>query len=185
MLHVGVDLASATMGLAVLNESGDLEHVSRHATSSMSKTHTKWDRYMVLLSSFVELMSEVGQHNVESVYIEGYGGNAHINSLIPAVECGTIFKVILERLEMMPLLTIVPPTSLKKFTAGTGNAKKDQMIAKVFQKYGFMAPDSDQADAYALAMMSVKVFAHNRLQGELFEYEKEVVGKLGLIDLAA
>jgi len=51
---------------------------------------------------------------------------------------------------------IIPPTQLKKFITGKGNAKKDQMMLAVYKKYGVEFADDHQCDAYALARMGVE-----------------------------
>lgn len=45
----------------------------------------------------------------------------------------------------------VPPNTLKMFVTDAGNAEKNLMILKVFQRWGYEAPDDNQADSYALA----------------------------------
>ena len=172
-MFVGIDLASAVMGLVLLDDKATLIHTGRYSTSSMSKTHTNWERYMVLLSNMVDLLKPYKDH-IDHIYMEGVGGS-HMKTLIPAVECNTLCRVLLMQMDLLDKTDQIPPTSLKKFTAGSGNAKKEHMIAQVFKKYGFMAPDSDQADAYALAMMAYKT----NTGAELFVYEEEVVKKLG------
>jgi len=47
----------------------------------------------------------------------------------------------------------VPVTVLKKWTAGKGNAKKDQMALAVKQRWGYESHSDDIIDAYALARM--------------------------------
>jgi Holliday junction resolvasome RuvABC endonuclease subunit len=46
---------------------------------------------------------------------------------------------------------IVPPTVLKKFVTGKGNAKKDLMLLAIHKKFGEDFEDDNLADAYALA----------------------------------
>lgn len=56
------------------------------------------------------------------------------------------------------------PTSLKKFVTGSGKAQKDKMMLEVYKQFGFEAPSSHQADAYALAVVSLcSQFAKNSL----------------------
>ena len=45
----------------------------------------------------------------------------------------------------------VPPTSLKKFVTGKGNAKKNTMLMAVYKKWGVECADDNQGDAYSLA----------------------------------
>ena len=45
----------------------------------------------------------------------------------------------------------VPPSTLKKFVTGKGNAKKDQMMLAIYKRWGTEFDNNDAADAYALA----------------------------------
>ena len=46
---------------------------------------------------------------------------------------------------------VVPPSTLKKFVTGKGNAKKDQMLLKTFKRWGVEFNDHNVCDAYGLA----------------------------------
>jgi Holliday junction resolvasome RuvABC endonuclease subunit len=46
---------------------------------------------------------------------------------------------------------IVPPTVLKKYVTGKGNASKAQMMEGVAKKWGPQFDNDNLADAYALA----------------------------------
>jgi len=46
---------------------------------------------------------------------------------------------------------IVPPSSLKKFITGKGNAKKELMLLKVYKKYNEEFDNNNLCDAFALA----------------------------------
>lgn len=45
---------------------------------------------------------------------------------------------------------LVPPTTLKKFATGKGNAPKEVVMREVFKRWGIEAADNNQADAVAL-----------------------------------
>ena len=46
----------------------------------------------------------------------------------------------------------VPPTSLKKFVTGKGNAKKELIMMEVYKRWQFESKTNNIADAYSLAM---------------------------------
>lgn len=52
-------------------------------------------------------------------------------------------------------LVVVPPTTLKKFVTGKGQASKDQMLYSVNQKYQLSLTDDNLADAFGLARFSL------------------------------
>jgi len=45
----------------------------------------------------------------------------------------------------------VPPTVLKSFVAGKGNAPKELMLQQVLKRWGYEASDNNDADGYSLA----------------------------------
>lgn len=70
---------------------------------------------------------------------------------------------------------MVPPTTLKKFVTGKGNAEKSLMIREVYKRWGFDAADDNQADAVGLLQVGRAVI------GELTDLTKpqlEVVAAL-------
>ena len=47
----------------------------------------------------------------------------------------------------------VPPMTLKKYAAGKGNAKKQEMLLQIYKRWGVEFNDDNAADAYALARL--------------------------------
>ena len=47
----------------------------------------------------------------------------------------------------------VPPMTLKKYAAGKGNAKKQEMLLQIYKRWGLEFNDDNAADAYALARL--------------------------------
>ena len=64
----------------------------------------------------------------------------------------------------------VPPMTLKKYAAGKGNAKKQEMLLQVYKRWGMEFLDDNAADAYALARLVSKT--------SLNEVEKAVVTQM-------
>ncbi len=50
----------------------------------------------------------------------------------------------------------VTPGDIKKFATGRGNAPKEDVVAAMKNKYGFITTDDNEADAYALGMLIVE-----------------------------
>ncbi len=51
----------------------------------------------------------------------------------------------------IPFEIVAPPT-LKKFVTGSGRAKKEQMLLKIYKKWGREFDSTDEAEAFAVAM---------------------------------
>ena len=50
----------------------------------------------------------------------------------------------------------VPPMTLKKYAAGKGNAKKQEMLMQIYKRWGIEFNDDNAADAYALGRLAGK-----------------------------
>jgi Holliday junction resolvasome RuvABC endonuclease subunit len=94
------------------------------------------------------LTAQRDHSSVDLVVMEGYANGAKFGRELAGELGGVVKLAVVDCLGMSPL--IVPPTSLKKFVAGSGNAKKNTMIAHVYKKWGVMFSDDNQADAFAL-----------------------------------
>ena len=54
---------------------------------------------------------------------------------------------------------IVPPTTLKAYTSGSGQSKKSMMMMKAFKRWGYEAAGEDECDAYCLARVAAEFAA--------------------------
>jgi Holliday junction resolvasome RuvABC endonuclease subunit len=61
----------------------------------------------------------------------------------------------------------IPPMTLKKYAAGKGNAKKQEMLMQIYKRWGIEFNDDNAADSYALARL-----ASGSITGEI---EKAIV----------
>ncbi len=50
----------------------------------------------------------------------------------------------------------VPPMTLKKYAAGKGNAKKQEMLLQIYKRWGIEFNDDNAADSYGLARLAGK-----------------------------
>lgn len=64
----------------------------------------------------------------------------------------------------------VPPMTLKKYAAGKGNAKKQEMLLMMYKRWGVELTDDNAADAYALGRLVSKTTQN--------EVEKAVVEQM-------
>ena len=89
---------------------------------------------------------------LEAVVIEGYG-YANRYSLVTLVEIGTVIRYFV--LQTLGSYYEVPPSVLKKFVTGAGNANKNMMMMHVYKRWGWEFKSDDQADASGLACMGL------------------------------
>jgi crossover junction endodeoxyribonuclease RuvC len=90
------------------------------------------------------------------VAIEGYAMGSRTRPQM-AGELGGHLRLLLWQAGI-PYI-IVPPTSLKKYVLGKGNAAKELMLKEVFRKWGYDTTSNDRADAYALARIAAEFAA--------------------------
>lgn len=140
MRIMGVDTSTKT-GYAIL--AGD--ELVKAGVISHKPRDDRFERYAAYGLS---MMGLVEQYEIELVVIEGYSFGSRFNHQIQ-YELGAIMRHSLW--EAGKLFVEVPPTSLKKFVTGKGNAKKDLMLLGVYKRWDFDTEDDNEADAYGLA----------------------------------
>jgi crossover junction endodeoxyribonuclease RuvC len=138
----GLDPATCT-GLALVGEDED-----------RGKTiHIKKERGFLRLQLIANEVSET-LHTWDPLFVavEGYAYVRNVSSFVTLVEIGTAIRIALKQMDMS--WVEVPPTVLKKWTTGRGNATKDEMALAVNQRWGFHSHSHDIVDAIALAQMA-------------------------------
>lgn len=91
-------------------------------------------------------------------------------------EMGGVLKVAM--VECSLPIYMVAPMSLKKFATGHGRGDKNQILLKVYQKYGIELQDDHQTDAWILAMIGQTIWhlqTKKTWPQDIKQYEKEVV----------
>lgn len=141
---IGIDQSYSGFGLVVLDKEKELDR-------------QLW-KFPVLASDGSRLYgiretlsSYLSQYSGESVYlaIEGYAHASRFNRE-KLGELGGIVKLSWFEFSQNELL-VVPPTVLKKYTTGKGNATKKEMIAAVNERWVAGIKNDNLADAYALS----------------------------------
>lgn len=105
-----------------------------------------------------EILSEISNFGKDDVpiFIEGYGFSFR-GCDFKLAELGGVLRLgINESLERT--FIEVPPTTLKMFITGKGNAAKNIMLEQVYRKYKVgseVLKDDNQVDAYALARFGI------------------------------
>jgi len=102
-----------------------------------------------LIASEVERTLEAWQPRF--VAVEGYAYVKNVGSFVTLVEIGTVVRLAVRSVGLS--WVEVPPTVLKKWTTGKGNAKKDQMAIRALE-WGHASHSDDIVDAYCLAQMA-------------------------------
>ncbi len=68
---------------------------------------------------------------------------------------------------------MVPPMTLKKYAAGKGNAKKQEMLLQMYKRWGIEFNDDNAADSYALARLAAGI-AKDKVEEAVVEQMKDL-----------
>lgn len=91
----------------------------------------------------------IKNNEIKTVIMEGYSyGSRNTRFTFTAGELGGCIKLVCHELGVK--IIIIPPTLIKKFICGKGNAKKELMLLKIYKKYGREFKNNNLADAYAI-----------------------------------
>jgi crossover junction endodeoxyribonuclease RuvC len=150
MKVMGLDLSLSSTGVVVLeSDTWGILHVE---TIKSKPQEDETARIVMLGGKILQATQRFLPH---LTVIEGPAfGMKNTNCIWQLGELAGIVKQYLYLHEFKVL--IVPPTTLKKFITGKGNAKKDMMMLAVYKKYGVEFADDNQCDAYALARMGIE-----------------------------
>jgi crossover junction endodeoxyribonuclease RuvC len=107
------------------------------------------------------------------VFIEGHSFGSFGGQMRDRAELAGVVKQQLW-LSNIPF-SLVPPTVLKKYVTGKGNAEKPLMLHMIIKKTGVECENDDQADALALADFGWHVLNPESPRRELLQYEKETI----------
>ena len=108
-----------------------------------------WSRVQLIARSFDQAMD---WYRPEYVVFEDYalGMGRSATTIITQVEVGTMLRNVVYNKGISWLE--VKPSTLKKWTTGKGNAKKEAMMAAAVERWQFQSDSDDIVDAFALSM---------------------------------
>lgn len=98
-----------------------------------------------------EILTKLFEHKVDVVAIEDYSFGSKGRSIFDLGELGGVLRVALA--DNNYKYEEVSPSSLKGFIADNGAAKKPEMRAAVYRKYGIDISEDNICDAFSLARM--------------------------------
>ena len=151
-IFVGLDLSLTSTGVATIRNG---VAVVRRITSKPSKDATTDDTAARLDMLVSAIVSAIPNSDATLVAVEGpsfgsTGGAQH--------ERGGLWWMVRHALRIEGLdVVVVPPTVVKKYATGVGNAQKDRVLVAVVRRY----PDvdvtgNDEADALVLAAIRAR-----------------------------
>lgn len=149
---VAIDPSLTGMAVCVWRRGWDapsvlLRHESKGVGRTVRERMRRYESHLLHVSrALTECMPDM-------VLVEGYSFGSRGAAVIDLGEFGALLRAeILRRICDRPLYE-VPPSCLKKFVTGKGNANKEQMAAHVSKRWDQIFDTNDETDAYALAQL--------------------------------
>lgn len=176
---VGVDVSLTATAMIALDINGKVVNSIRGLGYELSENATAWEhteRAKLIASGVVPFCK--GNPNAA---IESYAFGAKGSRAYQIGELGGIIKYQLADKHHKP--SYIPPSAVKKFATGKGNAKKVDVIIGVMKRWGYEPEDNDDnlADAFVLAQMMRYAKAHrcdhdtNMIANEFMEKCQKIV----------
>lgn len=139
---LGVDLSINSTGICYRNKRGCY---SFYETSFSSTTITA-DKWLATVKVVLDYAKDT-----DVILIEDYAHGSIGSSKSMLYELGGIIRYELVKADKKYLL--VPPTSLKKFVTGKGNAPKSLILKEVYKRWNVDVDSDNIADAFGLVKL--------------------------------
>lgn len=153
MYFIGIDPSLAATAVCVLNELGELVELRTFVSKPITGVAARVLRCVGVADS---IEAEICDPYVPgAVCIEGYSMGSNKGQHSAIIEMGYELRRRLCGLDCTPRVVEVPPSTLKKFCCGAGNADKVAVASALTKRYGVEFASSDEADAYGLARMAL------------------------------
>lgn len=171
---IGLDASLTKYGACILGVES-----KAHATM-VFKPKRKGVQRLFEIYEFVQTLALTAEHHgeIQHIVMEDYAPGSHGTQKHAIGEGGGISKFALVHLfgveDEVAYPTLIRPNSLKKFVTGAGNAEKDTIMLRVFQKWGVELAENNQADAYALARVALAIHSGETEYG----YEADTIRSL-------
>lgn len=140
-VHVGIDQSLTGFAVCVLDHEYNWQaQVWKPATRGSER----------LAEIRLKLLDYLEFWQVEDIAMEGAVSYSRNGTMLGEL-AGVVKESLFSRYGRPPIS--VPPTTLKKYATGSGNASKSVVMMSLLKRYGVEIPDDNAADAYVLSSM--------------------------------
>lgn len=95
--------------------------------------------------------------DIDVVAIEGYA-YGRVNKMADIGEWGGVARLALR--DAGQTYVVIPPSNLKQYATGKGNASKAEVLVAAVTRLGYQGHDDNQADALWLRQMTLDAYGH-------------------------
>jgi len=133
----------------------------------------RFDRYHLLVNHTEAILRK---QYPELCLIEGYSFNSRGNSGVTLGEFGGVLRDKI--LGYSDVTVEVPPSVLKKFATGKGNAGKSLVVSALSKRYTLEFASDNQADAFALGQLGLVVLGYVEAETKFQREAADTVAQL-------
>lgn len=176
-LIIGIDPSLTSTGIVVLRGN----KVELAVTTKNEPALGTIDRVRLIYERIVDIQENLSDGEKwqapDLIVIEGFSYGSKGRSVFDIAYLGWRIREELEWLkeqDNIPWLE-VPPSQLKKFATGQGNANKEIILQQVYKRWGVEFSDNNQADAYVLAQIGRAYLGEVE---DLTAFQQEVISVL-------
>lgn len=157
-MFVGIDHSLTGTGVVVIDQDGCILEQKLIKTSP-DKIDEERMTYIIDELSFIPKIVRL-----KRAYIEGPSFMSTGQAVLQMGALHYLIRIFLYRKKVK--YKIIAPGTLKKFTTGSGAAKKEQMLLHIFKKWGIEFKDNNTADAYCLARLALEEYINEKNTGK-------------------
>lgn len=117
------------------------------------------------------------------VALEGLAFGAKGSAILDLAGLAAVVRVALAEAEIA--YVDVPPSCLKLFATGKGNAKKDEVLVAAVKKLDYARSDHNEADALWLLEMAKRRYCDEQFDRDVVIHERRALEKIKWPELAA
>lgn len=162
-VYIGIDQSLTGFALTALSEDNPLEFF----TWVYKSPYFGIERLVDIKEWLEDTLDYIQEQGAELLDVSIEGSVLQSPAALKLGELAAIVKLALyERDKIFPLQ--VSPMTLKKFAAGKGNAKKQEMLLQMYKRWGVEFNDDNAADSYALARL-VSGNGINKVETDIIE----------------
>lgn len=172
-VSIGVDQSLTGFAITIL----DVNDPKNYLTWVYKSPYRGVKRLVDISSWLVGKLELVEDRYVVDVAMEGSVLSSH--SALVLGELAAVVKIVFwsffedwDHQEHLRVPLQIPPMTLKKYAAGKGNAKKQEMLMQIYKRYGVEFNDDNAADSYGLARMAGKLHI-NDVEAQIIEQIKD------------
>jgi crossover junction endodeoxyribonuclease RuvC len=171
-MYIGVDASLTGTALIEISADGKVINDIHGLGYSLPEDADHWmlaRRTSIIATGIINFIADRPR-----AAIEGYSFSSTGQRMLQLAELGGAVRDRITELNWSNKPKIIPPTSLKKFACGKGNADKAKVAVGVWKNWQFEHDDDNVIDAYVLAQM----MRHSHLPLPMTSYQRDTLNTL-------